>query len=71
MDQESGELTLDDVRAEFPHLICRRGVSGLLYAWPRDGEAGEPLVGKAEDPTDLRDRIIRAQERTEASNSGY
>jgi hypothetical protein len=61
-----GVPTLADVQREYPGWECWRGVSGLYYA----RRPGRPRRHKAdamgEDPSDLRDMIIRA--RSEAAS---
>ena len=59
------EVTRGDVpdwwpyAAEFPRWHVWRGVCGLLYA--RRPRTSPPVVLRAEDAVDLRDRIRRAE----------
>jgi hypothetical protein len=55
----SGEPTLAEVAAQYPHWQCAQGISGLYHAQHRD--TGQQATG--EDPLDLRDQIKAAEAR--------
>jgi hypothetical protein len=56
---QPGEPTLAQVKAQFPHWDCTRGINRLYYA--RHPATGQQVTG--EDPLDLRDQIKAAEAR--------
>jgi hypothetical protein len=59
MTSPPAEPTLADVRTQYPHWACARGISGLYHATHHD--SGQQVTG--EDPLDLRDQIKGAEAR--------
>ena len=73
------EVTLHQVQARRPGLICRKGVGGRYVAVTEFDPLG-PVIAEGESPQDLDDEITRAlarqdardrAARQEASASGY
>jgi hypothetical protein len=57
------DLAAEDVAREFLDWDISNELGGLLYARLRDAEP--PVVVRGEDPTDLRDEILRKIGHTE------
>jgi hypothetical protein len=54
---QDGELGAEDVAREFPGWQVWRGICHMWYG--RLLDSSPPVIVRGEDPTDLRDEIIR------------
>jgi hypothetical protein len=52
---DTAELTLEDVKRDYPHWEIWLGINGLSYG--RRYQSSPPAVITGEDPLDLRDQI--------------
>jgi hypothetical protein len=65
----SDEPTLADIQREFPGWLAWRGISGRFYAQRGGRDLRVKADAEGEDPRDLRDEIIRARSKIEASGT--
>lgn len=64
MTNPAPEPTLTSIQGEFPGWVCWRGISGVVYARRVTRRRNSGYDVKAENTTQLRDQIIRAESLT-------